>query len=600
MKSSKESIEGTISAKTAGTLSGLFWERCKRSATHVAYRSFDNKQQIWVDTTWDEMRQRVILWQSALQQEKLKPGQRVAIMMSNCIEWVLFEQAALGLDLVVVPLYVNDRAENVAYIIEDCDIQILLLENEEQLVELTEATAPIQRILLLSDSIKNNATHQQHIAVQQWLNVPANSETKDLSTPESLATIVYTSGTTGRPKGVMLSHYNILWNAQRSLETSPCSSEDLFLSFLPLSHTFERSAGYYMPMMAGSTVAYARSIPLLAEDLLSIQPTVLISVPRIFERVALKIRSKVNESGVLAKTIFEWALKVGWRQFLVSQGRAAWHPMLLLWPLLKKKVATKIMDRLGGKLRFAVCGGAPLPEPVAKLFIAFGLPVIQGYGMTESSPVLTVNRIANNIPASVGIALADVELKISNNDELLARSPGIMMGYWNNPEASAKIIDSDGWLHTGDKAKITGKHVYITGRLKDIIVLATGEKVPPADMESAITANPVFEQVIVLGESKPCLVALAVLNKDEFKRYLDSQGVTVENSNDPQAVNILLLLISKALRQFPGHAQVRKLAVLGQEWTVDSGHITPTLKLKRNNILDDHQNIVDSLYNEHK
>lgn len=599
MRNSKNGVEGAISADMAGTLSGLFWERCKRSATHVAYRSFDKEQQLWVDTTWAEMRQRVILWQSALQQEKLKPGQRVAIMMSNCIEWVLFEQAALGLGLVVVPLYVNDRADNVAYILKDSDIRILLLENEEQLVELTAATTQIQRVLLLSGSITNADNNQHHISVERWLKVSVNDEAKDLSTPESLATIVYTSGTTGRPKGVMLSHYNILWNAQRSLEMAPCYSSDLFLSFLPLSHTLERSAGYYMPMMAGSTVAYARSIPLLGEDLLSIQPTVLMSVPRIFERVALKIKSKVNQSGTLAKTIFELALKVGWHRFLVSQGRASWHPMLLLWPLLEKKVANKVMERLGGQLRFAVCGGAPLPESVAKLFIAFGLPVIQGYGMTESSPVLTVNRIEENEPASVGIALSDVELKIGDKDELLARSPGVMMGYWNNAEASAKTVDSEGWLHTGDKARITGKHVYITGRLKDIIVLATGEKVPPADMESAITANPMFEQVMVLGEAKPCLAALVVLNKEEFKRYLDSQGMVFENTNNSQTCEILLLLISKALCQFPGYAQVRKLAVVEEEWTVESGHITPTLKLKRNNILNDHQSIIDDLYHEH-
>jgi len=596
MENSKEGVEGTISAKTAGTLSGLFWERCKRSAAHVAYRSFDNEQLLWLDTTWAEMRQRVILWQSALQQEKLQPGQRVAIMMSNCIEWVLFEQAALGLDLVVVPLYVNDRADNVAYILKDSGIRILLLENEEQLVELAEATAQIQRVLLLSGSVENASNNQHHISVERWLKVVVNDEGQDLSTPESLATIVYTSGTTGRSKGVMLSHYNILWNAQRSLEMEPCSSSDLFLSFLPLSHTFERSAGYYMPMMAGSSVAYARSIPLLGEDLLSIQPTVLVSVPRIFERVALKIKNKVDQSGAFAKTIFELALKVGWRRFLVSQGRASWHPMLLLWPLLEKKVASKVMGRLGGRLRFAVCGGAPLPESVAKLFIAFGLPVIQGYGMTESSPVLTVNRIEENEPASVGIALSDVELKIGDKDELLARSPGVMMGYWNNPEASAQAVDSEGWLHTGDKAKITGKHVYITGRLKDIIVLDTGEKIPPADMESAITANPIFEQVMVLGEAKPCLAALVVLNKEEFKRYLNSQDMIFEKTNDAQTNKTLLLLISKALCQFPGYAQVRKLAIVEQEWTVESGHITPSLKLKRHSILNDHQSIIDDLY----
>ncbi|NOY72228.1 MAG: long-chain fatty acid--CoA ligase [Gammaproteobacteria bacterium] len=601
MQNKKGCVEGVISAETAGTLSGLFLARCQHSATNIAYRSFDEKKQQWVDTSWAEMAQRVVLWQSALEQEKLQPGQRVAIMMSNCLEWVLFEQAALGLGLVVIPLYVDDRADNVAYILEDGDVQVLLLGNEAQLTELVGVTAKIQRVLLLSGST-SDAGHADTncILIEHWLNNAVDGhKAKNLSAPESLATIVYTSGTTGRPKGVMLSHHNILWNAQRSLEMVSCYPSDVFLSFLPLSHTFERSAGYYMPMMAGSTVAYARSIPLLADDLLNIQPTVLISVPRIFERVALKIRGKVNESGALAKTLFELTLKVGWRRFLVSQGRASWHPTLLLWPLLQKKVAGKVMARLGGQLRFAVCGGAPLSEPVAKLFIAFGLPLVQGYGMTESSPVISVNRIEDNEPASVGIALADVELKIGDQDELLVRSPGIMMGYWNNPEATAKAIDAEGWLHTGDKAKITGKHLYITGRIKDIIVLANGEKVPPADMEAAISADPIFEQVMVLGEGKPYLVALLVPNKEVLQGYLNSQGIVAEDINDTQVHEALLHLISQALYQFPGYAQLHKVAVLAQPWTVDSGHLTPTLKLKRNQVLKDHQSIINGLYHGH-
>ncbi len=309
---------------------------------------------------------------------------------------------------------------------------------------------------------------------------------------DELATIIYTSGTTGKPKGVMLSHHNILYNAYASLMTfdEGLDSRDIFLSFLPLSHTFERTAGYYMAMMAGAAVGYARSIPLLADDLKIIRPTVLASVPRIYERIYNAIHAKLEEGPPLRHKLFTLTVEVGWDRFEHQQGRGAWTPKLLLWPLLKHLVADKVMDRLGGRMRLSVSGGAALPPKVSRLFIALGLPLVQGYGMTETSPVVCVNHVEDNRPSTVGPPLEGIQVRIGEQNALLVKGPCNMLGYWNNPEATAAMIDQDGWLNTGDTASIgTSGHVTITGRLKEIIVMSNGEKMPPADMEEAILAR---------------------------------------------------------------------------------------------------------------
>jgi long-chain acyl-CoA synthetase len=400
----------------------------------------------------------------------------------------------------------------------------------------------------------------------------------------------------------MLSHNNILWNAYRSLQTAECNEDDVFLSFLPLSHTLERTAGYYLPMMAGAGVAYNRSIPQLGDDLLAVRPTILMSVPRIFERVYNKIQTGLAEKSPVARALFQLAVDVGWARFEYQQGRGAWQTRLLLWPLLKHLVADKVMLKLGGRMRLAVVGGAPLPFAVARLFIGLGLPMIQGYGLTETSPVISVNRVEDNDPASVGVLLEDVEARIGKQDELLVRSPGVMLGYWANEEATSDMIDSDGWLHTGDKARLANNHLYITGRLKEIIVLANGEKIPPADMEMAISTDSLFEQVMIVGDNRPFLGALLVLNAEQWALLAKQLNV---DAGDPQVINrqpvedAILERLGNCIRAFPGYAQIRRVYCTLQCWTIEDGLITPTLKLKREQIYLHHQADIERLYTDH-
>lgn len=592
----------TIPYDQAPTLAAAFRERVKKSTDKVAYRQFNDVTNQWDSTTWGEMGQHVAKWQAVLQKEGLNPGDRVALIVRNCKEWVIFDQAALGLGLVVVPLYVNDRPENIGYILQNAGVQLLLIENNTQWNELTEIydqLAGLHRILSLKPV--DSALLQPHLKwVDEWLPTEACELQSLECTADKLATIVYTSGTTGRPKGVMLSHTNIMWNVHATLKCYAIYPDDSFLSFLPLSHTLERTLGYYLPVIAGSSVAYARSIPELGEDLLHIKPTLLVSVPRIFERVYGKISVKLENSSPVARMLFNMAVTIGWKNYEYKQKHSTWSLDLLLWPLLDKLVAGKIREKLGGRIRFAVSGGAALSPKVAKLFLGLGLPLQQGYGLTETSPVITGNRLDDNILASIGTPLHGIEVKIGDNGELLSRSPSVMLGYWDNKEATEKTIEPDGWLHTGDKARIdeTG-HIFITGRLKEIIVLATGEKVPPADMEMAIALDTLFEQVMVIGEGKPALSALVYLEKEQFMKLLNELELNQNGKEilkNKTLLSALLNRIQKQMHSFPGYTQIHHVGIVPAPWTVEDGLVTPTLKIRRMAILEKYAELVDSLY----
>jgi long-chain acyl-CoA synthetase len=572
---------------TSSTLPALFRERVKRTPQLVAYRYFDKEDKTWQSLTWSEMSQQVARWQAALAQENLAPGDRVAIMLRNCPQWVMFDQAALGLGLVTVPLYTDDRPDNVAYIINQAEVKLLLIEDAwKRLYTVRDDLSTLTRIVSTIDEKK--FSDSRLVFLDDWLAGDEQSPLRaEESPPENLASIIYTSGTTGRPKGVMLSHSNMLRNAQAAASGMDFNHDDLFLSFLPLSHTLERTGGYYLPMVAGATVAYARSIPQLAMDLTTLCPTILISVPRIYEQVYAKIQNQLEKKSAIAQKLFTLTVEVGWRRFEYRQGRAAWHPRLLLWPLLRRLVATPVLDKLGGRMRVAISGGAALSPAIAKLFIGLGLNLLQGYGLTETSPIISVNRPDDNVPESIGTIIPEVEVKVDENGELLTKSPYVMLGYWKNPKATEEIIDEAGWLHTGDKARQDEQgHLYITGRIKEIIVMGNGEKVPPADMEMVICSDPLFEQVMIVGEAKPFLSALLVLNAEYWQGFAKNLNVNPDALQEKAVHQAILKRLNKHLKDFPGYAQIRRVSLSLEPWTIDNGLLTPTLKMKRAHILE--------------
>ena len=590
-----------ISIDEAGTLHGLFVERLRRSPDAVAYRFYDAINRVWADHTWREMGRGVTRCQAALAREDLKPGDRIAIMARNSRFWVMFDIAALGMGLVVVPLYTDDRVDNAEYIMQDAGVRLLVIGGEAQWQRLQgrlEKVPALKRIIAIGD-LGGEVNDKRYRSLNTWLDVEYREPELPVIDPHTLATIVYTSGTTGSPKGVMLSHHNILSNAYAGLQTVPVRPGHVFLSFLPLSHTLERTIGYYLPMMAAATVAHNRSIPQLAGDLEMIRPSVLISVPRIFERIYAKVKENLAEQDGYKQYLFDLAVSAGWHKFEYDQGRRGWHPRLLIWPLLKKLVADRINGRLGGRLKVAISGGAALAPEISRVFVSLGVPILQGYGLTEASPVVSVNRLDNNIPASIGIPLPGVEVRIGEKDELLVKGDNVMLGFWNNEAATIEVLDSDGWLHTGDKARMEGEHLFITGRIKDIIVLANGEKVSPTDMEMAISGDPLFSQVIIVGEGRPFLSALVVLNDGRWNKLAQEGKLDLETPDNKNLEKYLLDRISQCLHGFPGYAQVRRVQRVTEPWTIDNELITPTLKIKRKEIQDRYNDEIEEMYEGH-
>ncbi|MDH5258871.1 MAG: long-chain fatty acid--CoA ligase [Gammaproteobacteria bacterium] len=596
-----------IKPESAKTLQGLFNIRAEKDPDKIAYRYFDYQQAKWCEYTWQKSLEKINQWRKALVGSGLKPGDSVSMMIRNCPEWIFIEQACMSEGIISVPLYPNDRADNIAHIVNEAEVKLILIENHLQWEILKEAQTDFlaKPVIISMDTIQDDSPVLTLHNLPQWIidnDKQQISEIPHQSNPKSLATIVYTSGTTGRPKGVMLSHWNILSNAYSGISAVNVYKEDLFLSFLPLSHTLERTIGYYLPLMCGSTVAFARSVPQLAEDLLTIKPTVLISVPRIYERVYSKIIQQLEIKSPIAKKLFQLTTNIGWSKFEFEQGRQNKPWQLIFWPLLNKIVAQKVLDKLGGRLRFTISGGAPLPEKVSHLFIALGLRILQGYGLTETSPVISVNTFESDYPASIGKPLPGVQVKIADNDELLTKSECVMLGYWKNEEATQSMFTEDGWLKTGDLARIENEHIYITGRIKEILVLSNGEKVPPVDMEMAICLNPLIEQALVIGEARPFLSAVVVLEPEQWKILASDLSIDPDEPSslqNHQAKQKILDITSDCLCDFPGYAQIRQITLSLEPWTDSNFLLTASLKMRRATLLKHFEHEIEKMYEGH-
>lgn len=529
----------------------------------ILYSQFQSS--LWQDFSVADMAQLAARWQQAFRREGLQAGDRVAICLKNGVNWVAADLAALGLGLVVVPLYLDDNAENTTWCLKDSGARLAVLESARHHAALRAAMPELPATVCVQDGGPGIVT------LAAWLPpAGADFEIRELN-PGALATIVYTSGTSGRPKGVMLSHGNILANVEAAMEVVRLHGEDSLLSVLPLSHMFERTCGYYLPLAAGIRVAYSRGIQQIGEDLAFHRPTVLIAVPRVFERFMARLEKALVASPI-RHALFRLTVHLGWRCF----KHQATVLERLLYVLLRRIVATPILDRLGGRLCLAVVGGAKIEPRVARAFIGLGLNLIQGYGLTEASPVVAANREGDNDPASVGRPLKGVETCVNEAGELLVRGPSVMLGYWNNLEASAKVLDPSGWLNTGDLVEIRDGRIAIMGRSKDILVLSNGEKVSPQDVEIAILDDPIFEQVMLIGEGKAFFSLLAVTPERDEKTL-------VKRANSQ-------------LKLFPRYVRVRRVIALNEPWTAENGLLTPTMKVKRDAMLAHCRERIEEIY----
>ncbi len=594
------------------TLPELLAYRAARTPNAPAYQAFDPSLQSWQTLSWAQAAQRVQQWSQALAAMALPPGARVAILQPNGLDAMSIDQATLACGHVPVPLHAIDNPGSIAYILSDCEASVLVLEREEQWERIRAVGTDLPQLRCVLVTQPTQASDLQapvpRWTLADWLAHGATCQHQIMPPrADDLAAIVYTSGTTGKPKGVMLTHGNVMADVKAVLQRVTPTVDDVFLSFLPLSHTFERTAGYYLPMAAGCCVAYARSVAQLFEDLRTVRPTVLVSVPRIYERVHAKVLESLAPSR-LRTQLFEAAVAVGWRRFCAAQGlpapgaddaRAAGLWAALPWPLLQRLVARPLLEQFGGRVRVAISGGAPLSASIARCFLGLGLPVLQGYGMTETAPVVAVNGLDDNHPASVGRALPGVEVRIGDNRELQVRGPIVMQGYWKRPEDTARILSPEGWLGTGDQAEIVDGRIYIRGRIKEIIVTSTGEKVPPADLELAVTSDPLFEQAFVVGENLPFIACVAVVHPEEWQRVARGLGLDPKDAASlahPAVLQEALARIARQTAGFARYAVPRAVHLVTEPWSIENGMMTPTLKLKRANLLARHAAAIEAMY----
>jgi long-chain acyl-CoA synthetase len=593
------------------TLGQLFAWRVTQSPAQEAYREYDAGAKRWLSLTWQQIGARVQDWRAALATLALPLGERVAILLPNGLNTVCIDQASLALGLVPVPMHAIDNPDSIAYIIEDSDARLLVLTTRAQwdnIVATGHAMPQLRQVVLTEDSGSTPQPPSQHAAevltLPQWLaRAPAGrSGAAVLALPDdALAAIVYTSGTTGKPKGVMLTHDNVLSNVSAVMQRVTVTTSDIFLSFLPLSHTFERTIGYYLPIAAGSCVAYARSVALIADDLKIVRPTVLVSVPRIYERFYAGLQESLEQAGEFSRSVFTLAQTVGWRNFCRAQQMpiegSAWRWIdELLAALLHALTAQKVQALFGGRLRVAVCGGAPMSQAVAQCFLGLGVPLLQGYGLTETSPVVSSNIIADNWPQSVGRVVAGVEVRLGELNELQVRGKGVMRGYWKRPDDTAAAFTPDGWFRTGDQGALDDGRIRIVGRIKEIIVTSTGEKIAPADLELAITAEPLFEQAFVLGENRPFIAAIVVLNRHLWQQLATESGLDSAALDADSARQVILQRIQHATRGFPKYAVPRAVRLSLTPWSIQNGLMTPTLKLKRKALMAYYSAAVEEIY----
>lgn len=555
------------------TIPAVLDERVRRTPTKIAYRQYERADYCWHSYTWQDMSKRIAEWRKGFVHSGLAPGQRVAILLKNSVEWVCFDLAALRLGLVTVPLHATDGPHNWADQLADAEPRLLLigrLEDWKALAPFRERFPLLETIVCL-ETIADGSSDMVH--VDAWLD-NESTPTDAAIEPNTLATITYTSGTTGRPKGVMLSHRNIITAACATLQRNPVFSDDVFLSFLPMAHIFERTTEYYLAIAGGGEIAFARSIPELPEDLAAIRPSVIMAVPRIFERIwkGVVVSASKNPIGRwLLRRVKETRSDTGGKTTLTGFERL----------LIQLFITRKLLGRFGGRLRITVSGGAPMSAELAGSLRTIGLPLVEGYGLAEAAGPVSGDSLADYKPGAVGRPLDGIQARIAASGEILLKSPSVMQGYWKRPEQTAEVLDEDGWLHTGDTGDLRQGRLYIHGRMRDLIVLSTGEKLAPSDLESQIKTDPMFEQAMIIGDRRPFVGALVVLNREYWRDFATEKGFDPDDPNDQSGEQALLHRIERLCRNLPDYAQVRRLRSGFDIWTPEAGLLSVTLKVKR-------------------
>lgn len=533
--------------------------------------------------SYRELGSRVRGYCSAILSAGLTKGDRLAVQAENCPEWAILDWACQCLGVVLVPIYPSLTPEQSQYIVGNSGSKLVVAGSSELASKTQHSASPPSMILKGHPDSISAAAEMDSMPEDEWIRSIASIN------PNDLATIIYTSGTTGNPKGVMLEHRSPVFLNDRVTKTLPVDSQDTFFSFLPLSHVFERYAGHWLPISCGATIAYARGISTLAQDIAAAKPTVVLCVPRFLEAMQDRITDSGQKGSAVKRGIFNLA---------VSQGRSwAKGGIAPLRPLLDKLVGAKVRERMGGRLRFFVSGGAALAPHTYEFYRGLGLLILQGYGLTETCAATCLNPPGENRYQTVGMPIDGVEVRIAEDGEILVRGPSVMRGYYDLPEDTKSAIDSEGWFHTGDIGSFDGSHVRITDRKKDLLILANGKNVAPQPIENKLKESRYISEAILFGDGNEYVYGLIIPNFDHLRAdlKLGESSTTEEIASREDVVELLKGEINGVNRGLADYERVKKHAILTAALTVDSGELTPSMKVRRRVVREKHAAILTQM-----
>ncbi|WP_419950873.1 AMP-dependent synthetase/ligase [Candidatus Palauibacter sp.] len=593
-----------------GTLPGLFLDGLSRPrADAIRTRGADGA---WTSVSTDDIGRRARAVALGLRTRGFAGDDRIAILAQTRLEWALADWGIVMAGLPSVPVYPVLPAEQIQYILADSGARAVFVEDQEQLDKLAEV-APQLPALQLAIAFEPVAAPAgltlETLSLDEFEGLGEAAPAELASTyeaharrtrPEDLATLIYTSGTTGDPKGVMLTHGNFHSNADLALRIFPMSSSDVALGLLPLAHVFERTVGHYIMWRAGVTVAYAESPNTVARDLGEVAPTFMAAVPRVFEKVLERAEEAARTAGGAKEKIFNWARGVGERRaVLVLEGGRVGPGLALQAAIADRLVFSRLRARTGGRIRYFVSGGAPLPAAVGRFFFGAGLRVAEGYGLTETSPALTFNPPDAIRLGTVGKPIPGTEIRIAEDGEILARGPQIMAGYFNKPEATAEAIDDDGWFYTGDVGQIDDDgYLSITDRKKDLLITAYGKNIAPQPIESEIKRHPLVAEAVMLGDQRKFPIVVVVPEYPVLRSQLHGveEAADADLATDPQTRTLLERAVRERTAECAHYERPREVLVVPGPFTVEGGELTPTLKVKRRVIQTRYADVIDALY----
>lgn len=540
----------------------------------------------------------------------VKRGDRVAILSENRPEWAIADYACLTAGLTDVPIYPTLPAEQIPYILNDSGAVAIFTSTPEQAAKIAQVRSQcrtLRHVIGFGEAARPGedfTLEQIRGRGQAADNTQRSKDYREQALavkPDDVATIIYTSGTTGEPKGVMLTHDNIYSNVMASAAVIPFGGDDTCLSFLPLSHIFERMAGHYLMLHTGTSIAYAESIDTVPTNMQEIHPTLVLSVPRLYEKMYARVLENALSGGAVKKQIFFWARGVAekWADQKLSGVEPAGF-LSLKYRIAQKLVFSKLKARTGGELRYFVSGGAPLAPEINKFFYAAGLVILEGYGLTETSPVISVNSPRDFRIGSVGKPVPGADVRISPEGEILTKGPHVMKGYFNKPDATREAIDADGWFHTGDIGVLEDGFLRITDRIKDLIVTAGGKKIAPQPIENAIKTNKFVSQAVMIGDKRKYALLLIVPNWDNLEKWAREENITSTDRKQMVAMPAIRAKMDKevfgelgALAQFE---RPKKIVLLEHDFSIERGELTPTLKVKRRVIDKTYKSLIDASY----